>query len=123
MAPLLIVDDRPEIQTLLGAVVQRFGFESTVAASAEEARAQLTQSPEMIFVDLGLPGLSGADFVRELRGMQEFAQTPIVIVSANAIGAEQLADEQSGPVEVVTKPFRFERLAKIIEKYFPDRRG
>jgi DNA-binding response OmpR family regulator len=114
---ILIVEDRPEIQTLLGAVVRRQGFEPVMAQTGAQALACLDRAPVLVFADLGLPDMSGVELVRELRCRAGLERTPVVVITAHADGAGVLAAAKLGEVEVVIKPFRFDQIAGIIERY------
>lgn len=117
MALVLIAEDRPEIQTLLEAVVGRAGHQTVIAGSAEEAAALLGQGPALAFVDLGLPDQSGLDLARQIRGFPATQGIPIVFITAHPDGAKQVREAFFQNAEVVMKPFRFNAVLGIIEKY------
>jgi DNA-binding NarL/FixJ family response regulator len=82
---VLIVDDDPLIQELLAAVVRKAfpGWEAVAVGDLEAAFRRVAHhgEPDLALLDLGLPGQSGLDALRRLRG--KFPDLPVVIVSAN----------------------------------------
>ena len=114
---ILIVEDRPEIQTLLEAVVRRQGCEPLLASTGAAALGLLQRSPRLIFADLGLPDMPGVELVRQIRARPGFERTPVVVITANADAAGVMAAAHLDGIEVVTKPFRFDQIAGIIGRY------
>jgi len=117
MATVLIVEDRAEIQTLLRAVVARAGHETLVAGTASEARALLVERPRLVFVDLGLPGQSGIELVLHMRSLPAAVQPGVVVVTADPDATRRLEAAGLLGIEVILKPFRFARVAGIMERY------
>lgn len=116
-ALVLIVEDRPEIQTLLGAVVRRQGHEPLIASSGAEALDLLDAGPSLIFADLGLPDMDGLDLVRAVRERPGFEGVPVVVITANVDAQTRVDASGLSGVEVVSKPFRFDQIAGIIGRY------
>jgi len=117
MARILIVEDRPEIRTLLRAVAEREGHDVLVAADAAEADRLLCQEPALIFVDLGLPGGSGLDFAHGVRRISAMQHTPIVVVTAHPDARQQIEASGLRDIELVMKPFRFKEVLGIMENH------
>ena len=111
---LLLIDDEPALADFLARAAEESGFEPVVTAHDEEFReAFLASRPEMVAVDLGMPGMDGVELLRFLAD-QEY-RSPVLIVSgfdrrvldsAFRLG-EALGLSMAGPVE---KPVRFEVL-------------
>jgi two-component system KDP operon response regulator KdpE len=100
---LLIVDDERPIRRLLRTVLTPHGFEVIDAASGQEGlTAAATARPDLILLDLGLPDLSGVDVIRRVR---EWAQIPIVVLSAHDREEEKVEALDAGADDYVTKPF------------------
>jgi two-component system phosphate regulon response regulator PhoB len=106
MATILIVEDEPDIQELVAYNVQRAGHRPLRAGSAEEAqdvvRAEL---PDCIVLDWMLPGMSGIDFARWLRGNKRTAIVPIIMLTVRGDEAHKLAGLEAGADDYMTKPF------------------
>jgi DNA-binding response OmpR family regulator len=102
---ILIVDDEASNTQLFSMMLELEGFKPIVAHTIEEAK-QLLQAnePDIIILDIMMPDASGLDLCRYVRGEPEFAQIPIVIVSAKA----QMEDVQealdSGANSYIVKP-------------------
>lgn len=84
MAPLvLIVEDDPNSSYLFKAILKRGGYQSISAANGNEAISLLQeQTPDVILLDLGLPGTNGLEVLRFIRQAAHLARTKIIIVSA-----------------------------------------
>lgn len=81
MKRILIVDDEENIRLLYKEEFAEEGYEVAVAASAEEAMAQIeTQRPDLITLDIRMPGIDGIEFLRLLR--EQDRDLPVVIVTA-----------------------------------------
>ena len=100
---ILIVDDEPAVLHALRALVAGWGFAVSTAASgsgALEVAAQ--QHPQLVVLDLAMPGLDGIAVCQRLR---EWTSVPIVILSARGEEAQKVAALEAGADDYVTKPF------------------
>lgn len=102
---ILIIEDVPEMANLIAMYLQKAGMEATTAASAEEGLSLLRLAlPDLIILDLNLPGMSGFDFLKRLR--QDFSQpVPVIIVSARDADEDIIHGLGIGADGFVTKPF------------------
>jgi len=102
---ILLVEDNEANTILATAVLQRDGFGVEVAASAEEARERLRGSaPELILMDLQLPGEDGLAFTRELKADPATAGIPIVALTAHAMAGDRERVIKAGCAGYVSKP-------------------
>jgi CheY-like chemotaxis protein len=116
MACVLIVDDKPEIRSLLKAAVEHAGYTAMLAGSAAEAWQLLAQEPDVVMADIGLPGEDGVSLATRIRGDGRHGKLPMVFVTARS-NAEQLVREQvRDPVTVVEKPFRFDDIGRALDE-------
>jgi len=101
----LVVEDNAINRKLLRDILE-IRFEVAEAASAEEAAEMLREisSPNMIFMDLQLPGLDGLSYIRQLKENPATAKIPIVAVSAHAMPSDIQQTLAAGCAEYVTKP-------------------
>ena len=100
---ILIVDDDPAVRTALRALMAGWGFEIQAAASGAAAlEAAARERPDLVVLDLVMPGLHGVDVCRRLR---EWSQVPIVVLSARGEEAQKVAALEAGADDYVTKPF------------------
>jgi DNA-binding NtrC family response regulator len=112
---LLIVDDEEAARYGMRRALSVFGYDITEAESVEEARALMkTQRPDLLLLDVNLPGVSGFDFLNELR--QENGDAPLVIL-VTAHGSERLAVEaiKSGAHDYLAKPFEVDELRLVVK--------
>jgi CheY-like chemotaxis protein len=85
MGCILIVDDDPLTVEMLSTAVSIFGHESLKAFSGEEAlRLASSRKPDLILLDLMMPGLDGFETLRRLRTMPEIDGLPVLVVTASA---------------------------------------
>ena len=102
-ARVLIVDDEVGIRRFLRASPAAHGYAVHEASSGEEALQVVPAfRPDVIVLDLGLPGLSGSEVIRCLR---EWTQTPIVILSVQGDESAKIAALDLGADDYLTKPF------------------
>ena len=100
---VLVVDDEPQIVDLVRDYLDHAGFAVLVAADGPEAlRAVRTGSPDLVVLDLGLPGLDGLDVLRSLR--REGA-LPVIVLTARGEESDKLIGLELGADDYLTKPF------------------
>ena len=112
---ILIVDDFDDTRLLLKTWLRRKGFQVIEAENGNQAvAAAQTHHPDFIIMDVEMPELDGLDATRQIRGLQQHPQVPIVAVSA--YGAEQYRSLAlaAGCNEYVSTPFEPEELEKLI---------
>ena len=103
MRTVLVVDDEPEIVRLVRDYLERAGFAVATAATGEDAlRAVRRARPDIVVLDLGLPGLDGLDVARELRSG---GAVPIIMLTARTEEADRVAGLELGADDYVSKPF------------------
>ncbi len=111
-ARVLAVDDEPQILRALETILTGAGYEVETAATGEEALARATlRPPDAIVLDLMLPGASGTEVCRELRG---WTQVPILVISIVGDEEEKIDALDAGADDYITKPFSVgELLARL----------
>ena len=108
MTRILVVDDEPQIRRALAVNLRAREYDVDLAESGEEAlRLAAAHHPDLILLDLGLPGIDGIDVVRGLRG---WSSVPIVILSVREAEADKVAALDAGADDYVTKPFGMDEL-------------
>jgi two-component system KDP operon response regulator KdpE len=111
-ARILVVDDEPAIRRLLRVSLTANGYSVDEAGTGEETvqRAPSVR-PDLILLDIGLPGISGVEVTRCLR---EWTETPIIVLSVRDQEADKIAALDAGADDYLTKPFTTgELLARI----------
>jgi two-component system, OmpR family, KDP operon response regulator KdpE len=105
---ILVVDDEAQLRRALDLNLAARGYEVDTAASGEDAiRLAATTPPDVVLLDLGLPGIDGLDVVRQLR---EWSTVPIVVLSARDAESAKVAALAAGADDYVTKPFGIDEL-------------
>ena len=100
---VLVVDDEAPLARLVAGYLARDGFEVAVAGDGPAAlRAARTLDPDVVVLDLGLPGLDGMDVIRQLR---EFSDCYVLMLTARSEDADKLAGLAAGADDYLTKPF------------------
>jgi two-component system, OmpR family, alkaline phosphatase synthesis response regulator PhoP len=103
---VLVVDDEPEILELVSYNLEKEGFAVTGVASGEAALAAArTKLPDLIVLDLMLPGVDGLDVCRRLKGDPGTGGVPIIMLTAKGTEADIVAGLELGASDYVTKPF------------------
>lgn len=103
MRTVLVVDDEPEIVRLVRDYLKRAGFAVATAADGPSAlQAARSARPDIVVLDLGLPGMDGLDVARELRRDGEL---PIIMLTARTEEADRVAGLELGADDYVSKPF------------------
>lgn len=114
-ASVLVIEDDPAIRELLRYSLVQAGFEVNLAASAEEGLTSLRQIlPDVLLVDLMLPGMSGTTFARQIRHDPRTRDVPLIMVTARAEEADRIAGLEIGADDYVTKPFSAKELSARI---------
>ena len=105
MAPkILVVDDDPAIAEMLTIVLQGEGFETVVVGDGNEAvNAARNHNPDLILLDVMLPGMNGVDVCRAIR---EDSTVPIVMLTARTDTVDVVLGLESGADDYVHKPFK-----------------
>ena len=108
MTLMLIVDDEPQIRRALTTNLRARGFDVAEAATGEDAlQVAAERKPDLVILDLGLPGLDGIEVVHGLRG---WTTVPIVVLSAREDEAAKVTALDAGADDYVTKPFGMDEL-------------
>jgi two-component system KDP operon response regulator KdpE len=105
---VLVVDDEPQIRRTLAINLRVRGYQVDLAATGEEAlKAAADQQPDVVVLDLGLPGIDGLQVIQGLRG---WTRVPIIVLSVREREADKVAALDAGADDYVTKPFGFNEL-------------
>ena len=111
----MIVDDEEAARYGIRRALTTLGYNITEAGSAEAARALLKQSePDLLLLDVNLPGMSGLDFLREIKSSN--GNGPLVII-VTAHGSERMAVEavKAGAYDYLSKPFELDDLRLVVK--------
>ncbi len=103
--PILVVEDEPDLAHLLEHALKKAGYEVNVALDGLEA-VKIAQSdpPELVVLDLMLPGLSGLEVLARLRTEARTADVPVLVLTALGDDVDQIAGFRAGADDYVVKP-------------------
>jgi two-component system KDP operon response regulator KdpE len=112
MTRVLIVDDEPQLRRALDINLRIRDYEVDLAATGEDALRQATKRrPDLVILDLGLPGIDGVDVIRGLRG---WTDVPIIVLTVRDMESDKVVALDAGADDYVTKPFALgELLARV----------
>jgi two-component system phosphate regulon response regulator PhoB len=106
VADVLVVEDEPDIRNLLVHHLTRDGFRCRTAATGAEALARVrTATPDLIVLDLMLPGFDGLEVCRRLRADPATAALPIIMLTAKADEVDRVVGLEMGADDYLAKPF------------------
>jgi two-component system response regulator RegX3 len=113
---VLIIEDVKDLADVVSLYLDKEGFESRSVESAEDAFTVLADwEPDMIILDINLPGIDGFEFLQRFRRTKN---TPVIIVSARDSDEDLIAGLGGGADEFVTKPFSPKVLAARVRAHF-----
>ena len=105
-ASILVVDDEPDISALVAYHLAREAYRVRTASSGPEAiRAAELERPDLIVLDLMLPGMSGLQVLEELRRRPETQEIPVILLTARREEQDRIAGLKLGADDYVAKPF------------------
>lgn len=116
MSKILICDDEQEILDITCLILEDSGFEVLgVINSGEVIKLVERERPDVLLIDLWMPGMSGDQVITELRKNEQITHLPIVVISASKDG-KGIA-YASGADDFLEKPYDIEALVKIVQKH------
>ncbi|ROM48427.1 hypothetical protein BK649_21250 [Pseudomonas canadensis] len=104
-ATLLIVDDEPQVRKLLETLLQHEGYQTICASNGEEAlQVVVQQAPDLILLDIMMPGMDGYEVASQLKSDDATAGIPIIMLSALSDAGARVSGLESGAEEFLSKP-------------------
>lgn len=115
---ILYVEDEPDIQAIAQIALENVGgFELKICGSGQEAIQQAEGfKPDLILLDVMMPGMDGPTTLQELRKLDELANTPVMFMTAKVQPQEIEHFKSLGAIEVIAKPFDPMKLAETIQQ-------
>ena len=111
MAKILIVDDEPDIVELVSYNLAREGFSTVKAHDGEAALGKVrTEKPDLVILDLMLPGIGGLDICKKIRANPETSLLPIIMLTAKGDEVDKIIGLEIGADDYMTKPFSVKEL-------------
>jgi two-component system, OmpR family, response regulator len=120
---ILYVEDDPDIQAVARLALEAVGgYDVIVCSSGEEAlRAAAIRLPDLILLDVMMPGLDGPSTLSAFRGDELLSDVPIVFVTAKVQVSEVEHYKSLGALDVIAKPFDPMRLSSIVQEIWDTR--
>lgn len=118
MAHILVVDDDPDILSILTLSLRAMGHEVERAESGQEALTLAgINPPDLILMDLMMPEMDGYQATRLLKANEATAGIPVVAVTAKAMRGDEEEGRRAGLDGYITKPFRISQVLEVIQGY------
>ena len=111
---ILIVDDEPEMVQMLSRFLSRSGYEIIPAFTGEEAVSSIKAHPDIILLDINMPGMDGISVCKEVRGK---IGCPILFLTAKDQEADKIEGFTAGGDDYITKPFSLAELKVRIDAH------
>lgn len=103
---ILVVDDDPQIVRLVRSYLEQAGYQVLTAADGSNAlRLIRTEHPDLVILDLMLPDRDGWDITRVVRGDEQLARLPLIMVTARVDDTDRIVGLELGADDYITKPF------------------
>jgi DNA-binding response OmpR family regulator len=115
---ILVVDDEPDVQNLAKMILERAGYQIVTASNGVEGeeKAEL-EKPDLIILDVVMPGKNGFEVCQALKGRPETENIPIIIFSASGSRSRRDAALEAGADDFLQKPFTIKGLTDIVRKH------
>ena len=117
MTKILVAEDDPDIRELIALSLRFAGYEVIPAADGQQAvDLAVERKPDLIMLDIRMPRLTGFEALEQIKQRDEFAQTPVVILSAKGQESEIQAGLELGAIQYILKPFAPDELVAKIKQ-------
>ncbi len=117
MNRILVVDDEADVLELVKTILVGSGYEVFTASSGEEALVTATSfNPDLIILDIVMPGISGLEVCRLLKNRKNGGGNPIIVMTALNRDIDRKYISEAGADALITKPFDITQLISTIDK-------
>lgn len=107
---VLLVDDEKDIVEFLQYNLEQEGFEVLTAFNGVDALARLSENPDLIILDIMMPGMDGFEVCKRIRNMKEFIDIPVIFLTAKSSEADEIMGLELGASDFIRKPISPKRL-------------
>jgi DNA-binding response OmpR family regulator len=122
MANVLVVDDESNILLSLEFLMSQAGLTVTTAADGETALRKIAEAaPDLLLLDISLPGISGFEVLEQLRHAESERHLPVIMLTANGREVEREKGFAQGADDYVTKPFSTQQLVEKVKALLVER--
>lgn len=114
---ILVVDDQPDIRLMCRVNLALEGFRVIEAVDGDEVRACLrAQKPDLVLLDVMMPGIDGWEILAWMKGTPEFADIPVVMLTARVQREDELKGWSLGASDYLPKPFNPSSLTQVVNR-------
>jgi DNA-binding response OmpR family regulator len=118
MKKILVIEDERDIARLVKFSLEKNGFKVVVVTDGDEAPdVALKEKPDLILLDVMLPGRNGYEVCKMIKEKKELAHIPIIMLSARTQKAEIKAGLEAGALDYICKPFTPKELVSQVRRY------
>ena len=115
MTKILVAEDQVDLREMIALTLRLSGYEVLATEDGEQAYRQARAAlPDLMILDLEMPLLSGSEVCRRLKARQDFAATPVVIISSNDDPGQIEDSLKAGAREYIRKPFEINQLMETV---------
>lgn len=113
----LIVDDSASMRQMVSFTLQSHGFNTTEACDGCDALKQAQgKSFNLVVTDVNMPNMDGITLIKELRGIESFRFTPILMLTTESQDSKKMEGKQAGATGWMVKPFNPDQLMQVVSK-------
>ncbi|MGB0506829.1 MAG: response regulator transcription factor [Pikeienuella sp.] len=114
---VLLVEDEPHILEALRFLLERDGFTVTACSDGDQAIATArTDTPDIVILDVMLPGRNGFEILRDMRASTDLAEIPVLMLTAKGQSRDRETAMEAGANRFVTKPFSNEEIVAAVRE-------
>ena len=113
----LVVDDSASMRQMVGFTLQSNGFDVAEACDGNDALRQARDRAfDLVVTDLNMPNMDGISLIKELRGLESFRFTPILLLTTESQDTKKQEGKQAGATGWMVKPFNPDQLIQVVSK-------
>jgi two-component system cell cycle response regulator DivK len=123
-AKILYIEDNRDNRSLVRRVLESEGYAVLEAANAEDALTSLrVGSPDLILMDINMPGMDGYTLTAQIKAMPDYARIPIIAMTANVMRGDRERSLEAGCDGYIQKPIDIDILSQQIERFIRMKNG
>jgi len=117
MKKILLIDDNDALCEIIRMLLEKEGFAVAVSHDGNDGLDNIhKEKPDLVILDLGLPGLPGEEVCRRIRKDDDIAKTPVIMLTAKQEDSDRIVGRVIGADSYITKPFESEKLLKEMNR-------